>query len=102
MIQRLLLFVSLLMMGTSSIAQITDNFNDGDFTTNPTWSGDNSAFSVNPSFQLQLNGVAADTSSLAFPSPFATNCEWQFWVRLNFAPSDNNYVRLYLMSDDIN
>ncbi len=102
MIQRLLLFVSLLMMGTSSIAQITDNFNDGDFTTNPTWSGDNSAFTVNPSFQLQLNGVAADTSSLAFPSPFATNCEWQFWVRLNFAPSDNNYVRLYLMSDVIN
>lgn len=80
-------------------AQISDNFGDGDFTANPVWSGDNAEFVVNAGFQLQLNSVAADTSSLAFASPFATNCEWQFWCRMNFAPSDNNNLRYYLSSD---
>lgn len=83
-------------------AQITDNFGDGDFTANPAWSGDNSQFVVNASFQLQLNSAVADTSSMAFASPFATNCEWQFWCRMNFAPSDNNNIRYYLTSDVLN
>jgi hypothetical protein len=85
-----------------SQAQINDNFGDGDFTANPAWSGDNSAFIVNAGFQLQLNSTAADTSSLAFANPFTTNCEWQFWSRMNFAPSDNNNLRFYLTSDVLN
>jgi hypothetical protein len=83
-------------------AQISDAFSDGDFTNNPTWSGDNSEYLVNGSFQLQLNGAVADTSYLSFPSPFLSNAEWQFWVRLNFAPSDNNNARIYLVSDIAN
>lgn len=83
-------------------AQISDNFGDGDFTANPAWSGDTPEFVVNAGFQLQLNSAAADTSSLAFANPFATNCEWQFWCRMNFSPSDNNNVRLYLTSDVVN
>ena len=83
-------------------AQISDNFSDGDFTTNPTWTGDNADFVVNAGFQLQLNSTVADTSSMTFASPFATNCEWQFWCRMNFSPSDNNNIRYYLTSDVMN
>lgn len=89
----------LLCNANLSFAQITDNFGDGDFTANPVWSGDNTQFVVNASFQLQLNSTVADTSSMAFASPFATNCEWQFWCRMNFSPSDNNNIRYYLTSD---
>lgn len=85
-----------------STAQITDAFSDGDFTANPTWSGDNADYIVNPSFQLQLNGIAADTSSLSFGSPFINNTEWQFWIKMTFAPSDNNNARVYLVSDVAN
>jgi hypothetical protein len=91
-----------LTLSLAAHAQISDNFGDGDFTANPSWSGDNAEFIVNGTFQLQLNSAAADTSSLAFASPFATNCEWQFWCRLNFSPSDNNNVRYYLSSDVLN
>lgn len=96
-----LLFL-LLLTGLSASAQITDNFSDGDFTTNPAWSGDNSVYIVNASGQLQLNATVADTSFLSFPSPFIANAEWQFWVRLNFAPSNNNFARIYLVSDVAN
>ncbi|HTF04508.1 MAG TPA: lamin tail domain-containing protein [Bacteroidia bacterium] len=101
--KRTLIFL-LTLFGFSGIVhtQVTDNFGDGDFTANPTWSGDNADFIVNASFQLQLNALAADTSSLSFSNPFATNCEWQFWSRMNFSPSDNNNLRYYLTSDVAN
>ncbi|HET6992643.1 MAG TPA: lamin tail domain-containing protein, partial [Bacteroidia bacterium] len=94
------IFLLFLGLPASDIsAQITDNFSDGDFTNTPTWSGDASQYIVNPGFQLQLNSTIADTSSLSFPSPFLANAEWDFWVRENFAPSDNNNMRIYLVSD---
>lgn len=100
-LQKILLFICLFTGGFAS-AQITDSFSDGDFTNTPSWSGDNGQYLVNAGFQLQLNGSAADTSYLSFPSPFLSNAEWQFWVRLNFAPSDNNNARIYLVSDVAN
>jgi hypothetical protein len=96
------LYTMLLAFCVPATAQISDNFGDGDFTNNPTWSGDNADFIVNAGFQLQLNSTVADTSSLSFASPFATNCEWQFWCRMNFSPSDNNNTRFYLTSDVAN
>jgi len=96
------LYILLLAFCVPAAAQISDNFGDGDFTNNPAWSGDNADFIVNAGFQLQLNSTAADTSSLSFASPFATNCEWQFWCRMNFSPSDNNNTRFYLTSDVAN
>jgi hypothetical protein len=100
--RRVLIGFILLFFAIQGNTQITDNFGDGDFTANPAWSGDNSQFIVNAGFQLQLNSVAADTSSLSFASPFATNCEWQFWCRMNFSPSDNNNTRFYLTADVAN
>jgi hypothetical protein len=97
-----LLFVAFFLCVTPSRAQITDAFSDGDFTNTPSWSGDASEYLVNAGFQLQLNGTVADTSYLSFPSPYISNAEWQFWIRLQFAPSDNNNARVYLVSDVAN
>lgn len=99
---RNLLLCFCLCMGSFAGAQITESFSDGDFTNTPSWSGDNGEYIVNAGFQLQLNATVADTSYLSFPSPFISNAEWQFWVRLNFAPSDNNNARIYLVSDVAN
>lgn len=91
-----------LLLSLAAPAQITESFSDGDFTNTPTWSGDTPDYIVNTSFQLQLNGTIADTSYLSFPSPFIADAEWQFWIHLNFAPSDNNNARVYLVSDVAN
>jgi hypothetical protein len=98
LIRKILLSLAL-CAGIFSNAQVTDNFTDGDFTNTPTWSGDNSSYLINAGFQLQLNGTASDTSYLSTPSTAVANTEWDFWVRENFAPSDNNNMRIYLMAD---
>jgi hypothetical protein len=88
-----------LCAGLFSNAQVSDNFSDGNFTSSPAWSGDASNYIVNAGLQLQLNGTIADTSYLSTPSTAVANSEWDFWVRENFAPSDNNNVRVYLIAD---
>jgi hypothetical protein len=97
-----LLFLLFAFIPFVAAAQITDDFSDGDFTSNPTWTGDAAQFEVNSSGQLHLNSLVADTSSLVTSSTWASNAEWRFWVKLSFATSANNNARFYLISDQAN
>lgn len=95
-------------------AQITEDFSDGDFINNPTWTGDDSLFkistysssawSVQP--RLQLNATQAGTAHLRFANPIANidSTEWRFWVRLSLSSgtSTTNNARVYLTSDSAN
>jgi len=97
------LIIGFLLFNGICIAQITDNFSDGDFINNPSWSGDTAKFTVNSSQELQLNSTGADSSYLAVPNTAnLNNCEWNLWIRLNFSPSSSNNSRVYLVSDQQN
>jgi hypothetical protein len=90
-----------LLLSSACLAQVTDSFTDGDFTSSPPWSGSTSQFTVNATKQLQLNNNAAATSYLSTPFSAVSldNFEWQFYVRQGFSPSSSNYGRVYLASD---
>jgi len=90
----------LLFLPMITFAQFTDSFSDGDFTNNPNWLGDVGVFEVDTNFTLHLNDSIANTSSLVTQSQYIINGEWIFSVRLDFAPSTNNYARVYLVSDE--
>ncbi len=96
------------LMGITTVCfgQVSDDFSDGDFATNPTWSGATFGFIINASKQLQLNNSVAVTGPVYLSylsTPFSTsnlnNYEWQAYVKQSFAPSSNNYGRIYLTSD---
>jgi uncharacterized protein YkvS len=100
---RIFLLLSFLLPFFAFSQAVTDDFSDGDFTTNPSWAGSSADFIVNASFQLQLNNTVAGTSYLStnFPATGSlSNTEWQFWIRMNFSPSANNLGRVYLASDN--
>ncbi len=80
-------------------AQMNDSFTDGDFSSNPAWSGDIQQFKVNTAFQLQLNSGGEGQSSLVTPVSPADSMEWSFWVKLGFSPSENNLAKIFLLSD---
>lgn len=84
-----------------TFAQITEDFSDGEFSSNPLWSGSADNFVVNDAFQLQLNAAVAGTSWLSTPFPPAEAGEvsWEFFLKQTFAPSAGNFGRLYLASD---
>lgn len=83
-------------------AQVIENFSDGDFTTNPIWSGDIANWKV---VNNQLNSNAPTTSAQTFLTTFnslAQNTQWEFTVNLKFATSSANYTDIFLISDSLN
>lgn len=98
-----LLFALCLPLSVAS--QITDDFSDGNFNSDPQWFGDVGNYIVNGDLQLQLNGGAEAFSYLTTPllDGDLSDKEWNFFIRLNFSPSANNNSRVYLSSmiDDL-
>ena len=94
-----LLFFCLVVAVTH--AQMTDNFSDGNFSSNPNWIGDTSDFIVNSSAELQLNAAIAGESFLSVPISISLSdsIEWRFRIKQDFAPSSSNYSRIFLMAD---
>lgn len=90
------------LISFTAFGQVTDDFSDGDFTTNPTWSGTTADFIVNTSQQLQLNNTVAATSQLTtiHNLPDLNAKEWRIWVKQSFSPSSSNYGRVYLTADN--
>jgi hypothetical protein len=99
----LLLFLLLVWKVTNLQAQIfEDNFSDGDFTTNPTWSGADSNFvitEIKGNRLLRLNDNEASMSYLSTPNS-ETVGYWEFFVQIDgSAPSGSNKAEVILMSD---
>ncbi|MCF8405752.1 MAG: lamin tail domain-containing protein [Bacteroidales bacterium] len=91
-------------------SQVNEDFTDGDFLLNPTWSGDTSEFKITNSSAvppgmkpaLQTDGFQTDTSILVVYNSLLHYTEWQFWAKLSFNSSANNYARVYLVADSPN
>ncbi|MGE0587017.1 MAG: lamin tail domain-containing protein [Cyclobacteriaceae bacterium] len=86
-------------MSDVTTAQIFENFTDGDFTTNPAWTGDESKFTIdNNRLRLQAPAVAS-TAYLGTPSAAINDALWEFKIDMDFNPSSSNFTRIYLVSD---
>ncbi len=80
-------------------AQVTDDFSDGDYTSNPVWTPDNATNWTVVSNQLRSNSSAASsTFYISTPSAQAMNAQWEFYVNLQFNTSSANFVDVYLIS----
>lgn len=91
----------LLFLPYLATAQLQDDFSDGNFTQNPTWTGDVNGFIVNPQNQLQSSGpaVTGTVLYLSTPSQAAVGTVWEFWANLRLATSASNYADIFLISD---
>ncbi len=90
-------FCMLMFFSVITNAQLSENFNDGDFTNNPTWVGGISDFIVNPSLQLQSNNTTANSNYfLSTPNTLATDVQWEMYIQITFNPSSANYIDAYL------
>ncbi|WP_143164237.1 lamin tail domain-containing protein [Hymenobacter daecheongensis] len=95
-----LLFCLLLLLAGPVRAQLTESFTDGDFTQNPTWTGDVSGFQVTAQ-QLQSNGPAVTGTTLELVTPVTASpgTTWEFWANLKLATSGGNYADVWLLAD---
>lgn len=89
--------LSLIFIATLLSAQLREDFSDGDFSNDPSWIGDIDNFKVNEQFQLQLDAKESGQSSIFtkvdYPQDSITV---NFYLKMTFAPSNNNYSQIYL------
>ena len=100
------------------VAQVTDSFTDGDFTSSPTWSGANSFGTMDPfqivetDNQLRSSDISGGSGTrVAYLSTAQASAidltvnegEWSFRLRNNFTVSAslgaNNHSRVYIVSN---
>lgn len=80
-------------------AQFEDDFADGDFTSNPEWTGETDKF-ITESEVLRLFAPAeADQAVLVTSSSSINNASWEMLVQLDFNPSGSNYADVFLVAD---
>lgn len=95
----ILFFICSLVIFSNGFTQFTDNFTDLDFTSNPTWAGDQTDFEVTLGMELHLNAPAVSaTKYLSTASTAINNASWEFVSRIDVNPSGSNYTDVYLVS----
>ncbi len=92
------LIIIFILFSQLGLAQFIDDFTDGNFVTNPVWSGDNLLFTAATN-ELNSQNAVANNYYLSTPSTIATNAQWDFYFNMKFSTSGVNYVDVYLMSD---
>ncbi len=101
----LLVLVSCFLFSKNIFSQLVDGFEDGEFLSNPAWTGTHDQFVVNVSKELQLKALGPGKASLGLNLGnlnFDKTIIWEFYVNLAFAPSLNNRVEIQLLGDLVN
>lgn len=102
MLKKNILLLFILLLGANAFAQLQDNFDDGDFTNNPAWSGDTSKWQIIDGKLNSNSPIVNDTFYLSTPSSAVLDAEWRIYMELNFQTSSNNLVDIYLISSQEN
>src|SRR5690554_6629205 len=95
----LLVIATIVLTHVAGYGQIFDDFSDGDFTNNPTWTGSESLFVVEEEV-LRSNSSGAGDYYLSTPNTLIDDIQWEFYVRLAFATSGSNYADVFLVADN--
>lgn len=95
-------FILAIFIPISVNAQFQEDFSDGDFLTSPTWSGNVEDFAINMANELQLQAMNISGNQVSYLSTLVMTADstvWEFFVRLDFSPSGENFARIYLSAD---
>ena len=97
----IVLVLSTLFMqdGIAQTVTIDEGFDDGDFTSNPTWTDPGGKHIVNGSERLQLNAPSATDEAVIYTNSDAGYGAWEAYVEFGFNPSGSNRAKFYIMSD---
>lgn len=96
---RLLALLLALCCATSLLAQLTDTFDDGNITDNPTWLGSVSDYAVIDG-ACRLNATDAGSSYIYTSVSYPDSVQFDFSFEINTNPSAGNFSRVYLALDD--
>ena len=97
-VRRILVFL-LTLFPLLATAQLAETFADGNFTQNPTWTGDAGSYEVtNQVLQSAGPAVTGTQLQLVTPCQASTGTTWEFWANLKLATSASNLADVWLLA----
>ncbi|PAU93015.1 hypothetical protein CK503_13915 [Aliifodinibius salipaludis] len=93
------IFISIKSPAFAQSIIIDENFSDGDFTNNPSWTDSESKHLVNSANMLQLDAPSESAEAVISTGSTAAYGEWQAYIELGFNPSSSNLSRFYIVAD---
>ncbi len=96
------LLIVLSSPGQQAFAQFADDFSDNDFSSSPTWAGNDSLFKI---VDQRLHLRAPQEGGQGYLSTSSTVvrfASWELNLAMDFNPSGGNYARVYLVADEPN
>jgi len=101
-LKKILWLLSSWLLVHNVLAQVSDNFSDGDFSSDPIWSGETSEFEV-AAERLHLNDAAETGEAyLSTASEAVADAEWLLFTEITENPSGSNFTSVYLVADQEN
>lgn len=99
--KQIILFI-LVLLPVCAFAQFTETFDGPEINSANPWEGHLDKFIIDKDGWLRLNGVEGevDTVSLRCPISYASTMQWEFDTWIENAPSNENYLRLYLYTEE--
>ncbi len=91
------LFIILFFTSKTLNAQFFEDFNARKGLDSHQWTGDIEAFEITGNQVLRSKTIT--TTSLSSQNSLAYNAFWEFGIQLDFNPSTQNQLRVYLISD---
>ncbi len=91
-------FLFFLFIPGSVVGQISENWSDTFFSSNPEWKGDTCKYSIDDNTHiLSLNAESVSSEACIYTSSYSIdNASWEFSVQFDFNPSSSNYCKIYL------
>lgn len=91
------LFIILFIIPQILSAQFFEDFNKSKSLVSDQWTGDIEAFEITGNQTLRSKTIT--TTSISSPNSLAYSAFWEFGIQLDFNPSAQNQLRVYLIAD---
>lgn len=80
--------------------QLKEPFNGLEITSDNPWTGDLDCFVIETGWLVSRADPTRKSVSIETPLVYSATMEWEFEIRMDFKPSDQNHIRLHVYLDD--
>lgn len=95
-----LLLILAFLLPLCAYPQLKEPFNGLEITSDNPWTGDLDCFVIETGWLVSRADPTRKSVSIETPLVYSATMEWEFEIRMDFKPSDQNHIRLHVYLDD--
>ena len=95
-----LLLILAFLLPLCAYPQLKEPFNGPEITSDNPWTGDLDCFVIENGWLVSRADPTRKSVSIETPLVYSATMEWEFEIRMDFKPSDQNHIRLHVYLDE--